>query len=441
MKKCEDLKISTDKRFIIKSDGTPFFWLADTAWELFHKLDKDEALEYLATRAAQQYTVIQAVALAEFDGLSVPNAYGRVPLQKNNGGDFDPALPDVGGGYDYWSHVDYITDTACSLGLYIGLLPAWGDKFNLLGGAGPVIFTPENAYIYGKWIGGRYKDRDNIIWILGGDRQAEDDVQMQIVKNMAAGIKESTGGRHLMTYHPRGAHSSSEQFHGESWLDFNMFQSGHGVAYIKNYEYAQKDYGHSPAKPVLDGEPRYEDHSINFNPENGYFDEHEVRTAAYHSILSGSCGHTYGHHSIWSFYTEKNNYNEYFPDSAYFILSWREALRRPGGAQMKYLRELFMSRDFLELRPCGELLSRNYGGANYISAARGKDYAFIYTPNGLDINVNTGILKWSVTKAGWFDPRTGAYIYAGSVKNEGTLNFQPPSSGRNCDWVLILDAV
>ena len=107
---------------------------------------------------------------------------------------------------------------------------------------------------------------------------------------------------------------------------------------------------------------------------------------------------------------------------------------------MKYLRELFMSRDFLELKPCSELLSKNYGGANYITAARGLNYAYIYTPNGLDIGVNMGILDGCDITAGWFDPRTGAYIYAGKYKNAGVFNFAPPSSGRNSDWVLILSA-
>ena len=442
MEKFVDLKISPDGRFIIKKDDSPFFWLADTAWEIFHRLNKEEALEYLATRASQQFTVIQAVALAEFDGLTVPNAYGRTPLLKNDNGDFDPELPDIDiekDKYDYWDHVDFIIDAACSLGLYIGLLPTWGDKFNLMWGKGPVIFTQENAYAYGKWIGERYKNKSNIIWIMGGDRPIENETHMLIVRNMATGIKESTHGRHLMTYHPMGGHSSSEWLHNELWLDFNMIQSGHGGVNIKNYEYVQKDYALSPVKPTLDGEPRYEDHSINFNPENGYFDGYDVRVAAYWAILSGAFGHTYGHHSIWPFNSGKEEYKSYFADNAYFIMNWREALHRPGAEYMKYVKELFMSREFLELVPCQELLSENYIGANYIAAAKGKNYAFIYTPNGLDIKVNMEILDETNVIAQWFNPRKGAYIYASMVKNESIISFNPPSSGRNNDWILVLD--
>jgi hypothetical protein len=441
MGKCVDLKISSDRRFLTKPDGSPFFWLADTAWELFHKLNREEAAEYLLTRASQQFTVIQAVALAEFDGLSVPNAYGKTPLLKNDDGNFDPELPDSGsGGYGYWEHVNYIIDAAECLGLYIRLLPAWGDKFNLLGGAGPVIFTPENAYIYGQWIGKRYKDKSNIIWIMGGDRQAENERQTLIVKNMAKGIKEGSGGTQLMTYHPRGDHSSSEQWHGEQWLDFNMIQSGHGGSYIKNYEYVQRDYSLLPVKPTLDGEPRYEDHSINFNPENGYFDDYEVRMAAYWAVLSGAFGHTYGHHSIWSFAAFKDEYKKYFSDSAYFIMDWRAALHRPGAENMKYVKELFLSRPFLELTPCQKLLSENYSGANYIAAAKGRKYAFIYIPSGLEVKINMKILNGENITAQWFDPRKGVYMYAGMMKNEGVAAFEPPSSGRNNDWVLVLDS-
>ena len=437
MKKCVNLKISPEGRFIVKKDGAPFFWLADTAWELFHRLNKEEAVEYLATRAAQRFNVIQAVALAEFDGLAVPNAYGRTPLLKNSG-EFDPTLPDVGGEYDYWSHVDYIVDTACKLGLYIGLLPTWGDKFNIMWGAGPAIFTPENAHTYGKWIGERYKERDNIIWIMGGDRAIENETHSAIVRNMAQGIKESTCGKHLMTYHPTGGNSSSEYgIHGESWLDFNMIQSGHGRAYTKNYEYVQKDYALAPVKPTLDGEPRYEDHAIGFDAANGYFDEHEVRVAAYWAVLSGALGHTYGHHSIWSFATSVSDY--YTDKVGYFPVKWRDALHRPGGEQMKYVAELFNSRNFLELAPCQELLCENYTGSNYMSAAKGKNYAYIYAPNGLDIKVNMAVLGGKSATANWYNPRNGAYKFAGIYRNESVANFAPPSCGRNNDWVLVLD--
>ena len=74
------LKVSDNQRFLVQEDGKPFFYLGDTAWELFHRLTRDEAAAYLKQRREQKFTVIQAVALAEFDGLTEPNAYGWLGL-------------------------------------------------------------------------------------------------------------------------------------------------------------------------------------------------------------------------------------------------------------------------------------------------------------------------------------------------------------------------
>ena len=113
------LRVSDNGRYLQYADGRPFFWLGDTAWELFHRLDRDEADLYIADRAAKGYTVIQAVALAELDGLDTPNAYGYRPLI-----DRDPSRPDTreGGSNDYWDHVDYIVDKIGEAGMYVGLL-------------------------------------------------------------------------------------------------------------------------------------------------------------------------------------------------------------------------------------------------------------------------------------------------------------------------------
>src|SRR3954471_7639492 len=150
------LKVSPNRRFLQTADGKPFFWLGDTAWELFHRLTREEADTYLKNRAEKGFTVIQAVVLSELDGLHEPNAYGELPLEND-----DPTKPREA----YFQHVDYIVNKADELGLYIGLLPTWGDKiFKSTWGAGPEIFTVDNARVYGRWIGNRYKNKKNIIW-------------------------------------------------------------------------------------------------------------------------------------------------------------------------------------------------------------------------------------------------------------------------------------
>ena len=218
-----NLRVSDDHHYLVTTDGKPFFWLGDTAWELFHRLRREEADEYLRRRAKQGFTVIQAVALAEFGGLSVPNPYGALPLR-----DSDPTQPNDA----YFQHVDFILDKAAEYGLYIGLLPTWGDKvFKNSWGTGPEIFTPGNARVYGHWLGRRYKTRKNIIWILGGDRNPRPGTaDADVWRAMAAGITEGVGGENnaLMTFHPAPNRTGSgEWFQQDAWLDVNMFQTGH----------------------------------------------------------------------------------------------------------------------------------------------------------------------------------------------------------------------
>jgi hypothetical protein len=108
------LKVSDNRRFLVTVDGGPFFWLGDTAWELFHRLNREDAEKYLKNRAELRFTVVQAVVLAELDGLSDPNAYGERPLV-----DDDPTRPNE----KYFEHVDWIVRRANAVGIYVGMLP------------------------------------------------------------------------------------------------------------------------------------------------------------------------------------------------------------------------------------------------------------------------------------------------------------------------------
>lgn len=251
------ITVSENGHYLQYADGHPFFYQGDTAWELFHRLDREQADLYLRDRAAKGFNVIQAVALAELDGVDVPNAYGDLPLT-----DSDPTRPAVKEGpqNDYWDHVDYIVGRANELGMYIGLLPTWGRYWN---DGGP-IFNERNAEAYGRFIAERYKDAD-VIWILGGDRNPDDDRKQAIIRAMARGIR-SVDTRHLITFHPTGWQTSSRWFHGDAWLDFNGRQSGHNQRYNSN-EQILDDFRRTPAKPIIDIEPLYEDHPLEFRPD------------------------------------------------------------------------------------------------------------------------------------------------------------------------------
>ena len=427
------LKVSDNQRYLVHQDGTPFFWLGDTAWELFHRLTKKEADQYLKHRAQQGFTVVQAVALAELDGLNVPNAQGAVPLQNN-----DPSKPNE----EYFKHMDFVIDKAAEYGIVIALLPTWGDKvFKDKWGKGPEIFNTNNAASYGEWVGKRYKNRENIIWVLGGDgtpRKDSDD--LRIWRLMAEGIAKGTGGNSqaLMSFHPQpnGVEmgGSSNWFHNDTWLDFNMLQDGHCRDEI-TYDKVSFVNNRKPAKPVIDAEPIYEDHPVCFNVTDlGTSNAYDVRKYAYLDLFAGAFGHTYGCHDVWQMYSDARE-----PvNGAHF--KWIDALDLPGAKQMTFVRRLMESRPMLDRIPDQSLIEENNNGpSDRIQATRGTDYAFVYSAAGRLITVNTGKISGTELLAYWYDPRKGEAIKIGTFPNKGKHQFKPPTSGYGKDWVLVLD--
>jgi hypothetical protein len=433
------VKVSENKRFLVTGDDKPFFWLGDTAWELFHRLDREQADAYLTDRASKGFTVVQAVALAELDGLNAPNPYGHRPLVEN-----DPAQPAVvdGGENDYWDHVDYIIERANSKGVYVGLLPTWGDKWNKKWGVGPEIFTPENAAAYGEWLGKRYRDA-GVIWIVGGDRPIESDTHRKIVEAMARGLRKGDEGRHLITFHPMGGQGSSQYFHEADWLDFNMRQNGHNAGYQESYDKTRADYDRKPVKPVLDGEPIYEDHPISFSAEkNGHSISADVRRPLYWDLFSGACGHTYGHHSVWQMWTkDRQPINN--P-----LMPWSEAIDQPGAEQMQHARWLLESRPYLTRIPddsiivTGRVPTSVPGAGRYRFVATRDEagtYAMVYAPIGRSFRVKMSGIGGKEVVAWWYSPRTGEAKQIGSFPAEGEREFTPPDNGELLDWVLVLD--
>jgi hypothetical protein len=428
------LMVSENHRFLVFEDGTPFFYLGDTGWELLHRLSKADAEKYLENRREKGFTVIQTVVLAELNGLNVPNAEGEKPLIDN-----DPEKPNE----KYFKHVDWVISRAEEKGIFMGLLPTWGDKWNKKWGEGPEIFTPDNAYIYGKFLGERYKNRPNIIWILGGDRPVETELQRRIIVQMALGLREGDGGNHLISFHPTGGSGSAQYFQNDSWLDFNMRQNGHSASYTERYYMTLEDYNRKPVKPVMDAEPIYEDHPINFNPDkNGYSVASDVRRPLYWDLFSGAFGHTYGHHSVWQMYSpDKQPVNR--P-----LMPWYEALDQPGAGQMIYGRLLMESRPFLSRIPDNSIIVTDsvpfsVPGRGEYSFVATRDqqgtYAMIYAPVGRKFSVRMNVIKGEKVIAWWFNPRTGKAKKIGTLTNSGTQTFNTPTPGESLDWILVLD--
>ena len=419
------LKISDNKRFIVHDDGTPFFYLADTGWEILYRLDQDEAETYLEDRAAKKFTVIQVMGLVEH-GFNMPNRYGHTALIDN-----DPLKPNE----DYFAFMDWVIARANQLGLTIALLPTWGDKWNKAWGQGPEVFNPENAREYGRWLGRRYVDA-NLIWVLGGDRPIENENHKTIIRAMAKGVAEGDGGTHLRTFHPPGSHTSAEWMHDEPWLDFNMWQTGHDRN-RDTYNAIAHDYALVPTKPCLDGEPGYEDHPASFNAANGYLDDYDVRKSAYGAVFAGACGHTYGCHDIWQFLN-----TDFAPAISAARTPWTKAINFPGASQVQHLRRLIESRPYLTRIPDQSLLASDPGVASdHIQATRDADgrYAFVYSASGKPFAVHVSNLAGETITIHWFDPRTGESRFAGHLPKQSVKDFTPPSSGHGNDWVLVLD--
>lgn len=424
----QTLCVSKQHRYLITADGTLTYLIGDTAWELFHRLSREQTMHYLDTRREQGFNLIQAVILAELGGLNTPNAYGDCPLGKNESGVYDPMLPNEA----YFAHVDFVIAEAQKRGLYVGLLPTWGDKWNQMWGAGPEIFTPDNAYRYGKLLGERYRTYNNIIWILGGDRPLNTDRHYAIIDAMARGLTDGDGGKFPITLHPSGASSSSAYVHDRDWLSFNMMQSGHGRPSPYCFDMMLEDYHRQPTKPVMDGEPCYEDHPINFDAANGYYDAYDVRLAAYRNLFCGACGNTYGHHSIWGFRREDER-------SAYYPNAWETALHRPGAENIRIYAQFIADHPWYHMVPMPELVLDNPHNAAFTAAAATEDAVYLYLPAGVGVRLDMAKLPFVPTKSTLFSPQDGTYDdRAVCLTGDGMLTLPGRAAGRFMDAVVVL---
>lgn len=422
------LVVSANKRFLSHADGTPFFYLGDTAWELFHRLTEEEVDRYLENRRAKGFNVIQAVILAELDGLNTPDRNGNRPLKDN-----DPEKPDEA----YFQWVDLVVKKAEAKGMYMGLLPTWGDKVDRQWGVGPVVFNERNIVTYGRFLANRYKDCPNIIWVIGGDRNGGD--ANTPIWNALANAIRSVDKTHLMTFHPYGRHTSSKWFHNADWLDFNSSQTGHANCSFDIFDnLIVGDYNRLPVKPCINMEPCYEDHPVRGNTctSTAWFDETNTRQALYWSLFSGAAGHAYGCHPVWQFMSPL------YRPTGNVLNNWYDDLDLPGAGNMIHARRLFEKYDYYSRRPAPEIiLTKQQAIGDMAVAVQGKGYAFVYLPNGNPVDILLETLPEATTLTlQWYNPRTGQYTLIGEVAAKGSYRAEPISSGKGNDWILVMDS-
>lgn len=411
----ERLVVSADGRFLQYADGRPFFWLADTGWLLPERLDRDEAAYYLDRLQAAGYNVVQVQVI---NGVPAYNVYGQMSMP--DGFNFEAADPP--GVYSYWDHLDYIVDQAGRRGIFVGMVCVWGSIVK----AG--LIDESRATEYGRFLANRYKDCKNIVWIMGGDIQG--DIHPEVWDALAAAIREADT-THLMTFHPRGRHTSAQWFNDRWWLDFNMFQSGHrrygqrmGNADYPipdgteedNWMYVDSTWKRKPIKPVLDGEPSYEDIPQGLHDgDEPRWQASDVRRYAYWSVFAGSCGHTYGHNSIMQF-VRPGVAGAYFADGEQ--KPWYKALDDLGFNQMKYLKHLMLAMPYFDRVPDQSVVMDNGTRYERLVATRGRDYLMVYNYTGRDMMVDLSKASGEAKRVWWMDAATGALTYVGEYESE-----------------------
>ena len=398
------LRISENHRYLVDQKGTPFLLQGDAAWSLVANLTREDAEDYLKDRQARGFNALMVNLIEHKFAAHAPrNAYGEAPFP--DPGDFSVQNE------KYFAHADWVIRRAAEHGQLVLLAPIYLGYPGLDEGFYDEVMAmgPEKCLAYGRFLGRRYRGFDNILWVMGGDR--DPGPAREAVDMVAYGIRESDR-RHLMTAHCHSESAPVEQYPG-SWL-----QVGTSYAYEIVHLRLGWDYDRKPAMPLFLIESIYEgEHNSS---------EVQVRRQAYWAVLCGEFGHVMGNFPIWCFKP-----------------GWREALDKPGSVGMQHWGRLFRSRPWHTLSPDTEhkVVTDGLGefwGLDYLAAAVSADGRLMvgYMPTARTITVDLSKLAKGSANAWWFDPRTGKAVPAGTFPTDGPRQFTPPAAG---DWVIVLD--
>jgi hypothetical protein len=425
------IKVSENGRYFVDQNGNPVFWLGTTQWELIHGFSQGDARTILEESRKNGFTFVQVKLMGGGDG-TIPNVYGQKAWIDN-----DPLMPNEA----YFSNVDAVIQMARDNNLVI--LPSiYHQSYRK-------YITLDKARRWAKWLAQRYKDAPNIVWTTTPQARQE---FVPIIRELAAGLGEGDGGRHLISFKPDPAPYSSSFLHSESWLDFNSMQTWNAVKLI--YPMVTHDYNLKPVKPVLMAEGAYEagfEYKFDVTPL-------WVRRQAYYSYLAGA-HHTYGHNAHWR-----------------VLPTWKEALNAPGAVQMGVLKKIFLARKEWWLlvpdqslfasggrvsnlplprvfateeewsayvRGLGPFDSGGQPSSNELLhlAARHRDgqWAMFYLADKASFTVNMSKLNAAKVNVSWVNPITGDQTPMGQESNTGVKSFSTPEGWE--DALLILEAV
>jgi hypothetical protein len=397
------LKISASKRYLVDQQNTPFLLQGDAPWSLITGLTEAEAELYLENRRLKGFNTLMVNLIEhKFKG----------PVNRDGEGPFTTPANFSTPNEKYFAHADWVIRKAADKGVQILLAPCYlGYKGTEEGWYEEIQANgPAKCRDYGRYLGKRYRDFDNILWLMGGDRTPEK--ALEEVHEIALGIREFDS-RHLFSAHSAPEQSAVDGYPQESWLDVNCTYT-YEIVHKKLLE----DYNRVPVMPFFLIESTYEGEH-NSTPV-------QIRRQAYWAILCGATGQIMGNRPIWL-----------------FDPGWHAAMDAPGSIGMAHLKALFMTRPWFELVPdqnhtvvtsgLGE-----FNGLDYVAAARSTDGSTViaYLPTGHTVTVDMSTVSGSQARIWWYDPQTGKARDAGQFPTAGVKEFTSPD---NYDWVLILD--
>lgn len=411
------IRVADDGHSLTYADGTPYFWLADTAWNGVLKAKPDDWDRYLSTRKEQGFTAIQAVIT---HWRSFPtDAAGEMAFDEVESIHINPA---------FYQRID---DKIAAIAAH-GLVPApvliWACTSKDPGH----YLSAEDCTLLARYEVARYAAY-RPIWILGGDGDYRGEAAEKWKETGRAVFGDS--GREVVTMHPGGIQWPGEELRAEPWLSFHSYQSGHGdnddhLRWLQSGPPAT-NWSIEPVKPVINQEPNYE-HHVSYH-QRQVFNAYHVRRACYWSLLvSPTAGVTYGHHGIWPWMEEAGVPADHGKTGE--APPWHVSLLAEGAKNMRHLRTFFDSISWWTLRPAPDLLAEQPGNDDpnhFVAAASSAEdgLVVIYTPVGGTIQ-----LTQPLQNARWYNPRNGAWQEADGTKTDNTAAFATPD---DTDWLLV----
>jgi hypothetical protein len=386
-------------------------------------LSTTDADMYFANRKSHGFNAVWINLLCNTytAGRSDSSTYdGIVPFTTPN----DFATPNEA----YFARCDQMINLAANHGLVVILDPAeTGSFLSVMHSNGTT-----KCRTYGQYLGNRYKNFNNIIWMSGNDFQSwsnsSDDA---VVIAVALGIKD-TDTRHIHTVELN--YNISQSLDDSNWAPIISLNAAY--TYSPTYAEVLKGYNMANFDPVFMVEAVYEFES---NAQSHTSTSLTLRRQEYWTNLSGATGQLYGNHYTWT-----------------FTSGWQTHLDTPGAIQMAHVKALFESRAWHTLVPDQSHTTVTAGvgtfsssgevdSSDYATAGRASDGTLVmaYMPTLRTFTINMAQLS-GPANARWYDPANGTYTsIAGSpFANSGSRSFAPPgnNSEGSPDWVLVLEA-